>query len=186
MSSETPGRASIDLIDLGKNKIVEPLNAYRIGEGRFGIARFSPSKPYIVTMGLSACKGLSFYREDTRLGLLAHIAVVSEPDKIICGLVNEVGGTLKGVGVNLVMGHHQAMNSDTGFFWDGKWPTIDELIKEIQKYSPSSFKVDTHANHIKGLALNLEDGELREIEGSNGWSWSDQHDTSLNRRLDEL
>ncbi len=186
MSAETPKPANIEFINLSTNKIAEPLFAHRVDEGHFDIARFSPQRPFLVTRGLSACKGLAFYRASDQLGLLAHISIVNDPERLISGLVHEVGGTLRGIDAYLIMGTYESRNSGKDPYWERKWPTLDELIREIQKHSPSRLLVDAHpGSGMKSTALNLENGKLHEIDLSTEVTWSD-HDTLFNRSLRKL
>lgn len=186
MSAEAPQPTAIEFINLSTNKIAEPLFAHRVDEGHFDVARFSPQRPFLVTRGLSACKGLTFYRASDQFGLLAHISIANDPERLISGLVHEVGGTLRGIDVHLVMGTYESRNSGKDSYWERKWPTLDELIREIQIYSPSRFKVDARTKAgTKSIALNLENGKLHEIDADTEWTWGEQ-DTVSNKRLSTL
>lgn len=186
MNSEFSRPTNIEFIDLHTDRIAEPHSAHRIAERYYGIAGFTPQRPFLVTRGLSACKGLSIYDGKKQIGLLAHIAVANDLETMIEGLVGKVGGTLRGTNVHVVLGTYEARYSGIGYEWDRKWPTIDELINELQKYSPSRLLVDEHpGSGMKSIALNLENGKLHEIDLSTEMPWSDQ-DTFFNRSLRRL
>ena len=67
------------------------------------------------------------------------------------------------------------------------WPTPEQLVNDVTTHHPKIILIDDKYNpHPRGIALNLETGEVKEIDNSKVWTWSDQQDTSLNRRIDEL
>ncbi|OGE27034.1 hypothetical protein A3C32_03770 [Candidatus Daviesbacteria bacterium RIFCSPHIGHO2_02_FULL_41_14] len=184
-----PNPTQIRHVDLSEDKMLEPLNAHRIGEGRYGIASFSPEKPYLITYGLSACKAVVMYDPKDHKGLIAHFSAVKDLDKIIKGLFSEFQGTLDEATVCVVVGSSEGTADAAGFGTQERrfWPTPEQLVNDVTTHHPKIILIDDKYNpHPRGIALNLETGEVKEIDNSKGWTWSDQQDTSLNRRIDEL
>ena len=71
IAETSSSKPEIKKIDLSIDKIPEPLTAYRINEGRYGVKTFSPDKPYLITYGLSACKGKLSTIENQKLDFYA-------------------------------------------------------------------------------------------------------------------
>ncbi len=170
--------------DLRANIIADPEQAYRVGEGRYGMAQYSPDKPHLLTYTLSACKALAFSEESTKRGLLAHLALVRDLEKVTTGLVNEFGGSLAQTDVYLAMGAYQAKKLR---FEDGNWPTIDDLIKVISKHKPGRiFVEDKPAEPYRNYTLDLVAGQLKEIEGLEFWSLMNLHDSTIAKPIVSL
>lgn len=176
----------VQRINLTADKIKEPINAYRINEGRFGFATFREDRADLLTCGLDSCKGLVFADRAKRIGLLAHLAVVNDLEKVVTGLVKEFHGVFSEADAFIIFGSYQLPNIKVGI-WGGNFPTIDDLITEVSKHNPKRLYVDDQKDTgIRGITLNLGTGEVKEIDGKNGWTWSEQHDTSINRWIEEL
>ena len=184
-----PNSPQIEHIDLSKDKISEPLNAYRVGEGRYGMISLSPERPYLITYGLSACKAVVIYDARVHKGLIAHLSTVKDLSKVINGLFSEFQGDLDQAIVSVVVGSSEGRGDDANFRTQEHryWTSLERLVDAIVVYHPKTIQIDDKYNtHSKGIALNLETGEVREIDSSKGWTWSDQQDTSINRRIDEF
>ena len=185
----TPNSTQIEHIDLSKDKIPEPLNSYRIREGRYGIASFSPERPYLITYGLSACMAIVVYDSKARKGLIGHLSTVKGLDKVIKGLFSEFQGDLNQATISIVVGSSVGSGDAANFGTQEHhfWPSLGQLISAITMHNPKTIEIDDkYSTHPRGIALNLETGEVKEIDNSREWTWSDQQDTSLNRRIDEI
>ena len=184
-----PNPPKIEHIDLSQDKIPEPLNAYRVNEGRYGVASFSPERPYLITYGLSACKAVVVYDAKVHKGLIAHLSVVKDLGKVVKGLLSEFQDSLDEVSVCIVVGANEGTTDSASFGRRERyfWPPIERVVDNIALYHPKTIFIDAKSNpHPRGISLNLETGEIREIDNSKGWTWSNQQDTSLNRKIDEI
>lgn len=169
-------------IDLSREKIIEPLDACRVEEGYFVVTEYSPEKPYLLTCGLAACKSIIFYNPLSQRGLMAHVSIVQNTERLILKLMSDFGSIDKSQ-CYIISGSSRADSSGQKYHW----PTTDELIKEIQKFNPGNLNIDDGNNdgQPRGIVIDLEDGKVSEIDGSNGWTWSDKHDTSQNKKIEE-
>lgn len=179
----------IEHIDLSQDRVPEPLNAYRVGEGRYGMVSFSPERPYLITYGLSACKALVIYDSKGRKGLIAHLSTVKDLDGVINGLFSEFQADLDQVVVSVVVGSSEDRGgaANLGTQEQRYWTSLEQLVNAIVVHHPKTIQIDGKYNtHPRGIALNLKTGEVKEIDNSKGWTWSNQQVTSINRRIDEL
>lgn len=175
IKNKIPGFTDVEFIDLTRDKVKEPLDAHRVEQGRYAIATYSPDRPFLLTYGLASCKGIVFYDKKSRKGLMCHLASVEDLNKVVEGMVSKFGADLSESKVYIVMGNHQNRR-------EHPWPTIEQLAIEIGKHKPARLFIDANKSvRAKGIVLNLETGELKELDGSKGWSWSRQQDTSHNR-----
>lgn len=78
---------NIEEINLSKDVIKEPLNASRVQENHFITAAYSPEKPWLITYGLSACKGIVFLDKSRKSALMAHLASVKDLGVVIRKMV---------------------------------------------------------------------------------------------------
>ena len=170
-------------IDLTNEKIEEPLNAYRVESTRYGIAQFTPECPYIATFGVASCKVIAFYNPTEKKGLIAHVSVARNTDAVVERLVSDFGG-IQSSDCYIVGGTNQARNIGGTH----QWPTTEELSERLQKFHPGSLSIDGGVQDWgpRGVALNLGTGELKEVDGSRGWTWSKEHDTSVNKLLEDV
>lgn len=162
-------------INLTENKIKEPLNSHRVGENRYDIATYSQERPYLITYGLSACKALVFYNSTEKKGFIAHISVTGNLKDVIDRFIADLGN-LTDADCYVVNGGRQAEG--------GQWPEVESLIVELSRYQPKSLSINrSGVDKPRGVALNLENGELSEIDNSSGWTWSDSQDVTINKRI---
>lgn len=174
---------TVDTVDLSVDKIAEPLNAYRVNEGRYAIAAFSREKPYLITYGLLTCKGIIFYNQATKKGLVCHLSTVRDLSKTIASLVTDFGEN-PAVSDVFVVESTSAKKTMSGNHY---WPSTGQLALGLKKIGFRKIFVDANQAGIKtprGISLNLETGDVREIDNSNRWTWSKQQDTSTNRYID--
>lgn len=173
-------------VDLSRDKIEKPINAYRVYTNYYGIAQHSPDRAFITTYGLFYCKGIAFTNGTDGRGLLGHIAHVFDLERVIAGLVEQYGGVSQS-DVYLVSGHVQTSSERRGPYI---WPTIDELVREVCRHNPERLLVDDkqQTDTPRSISLNLQNGEVKEIDESSSWMWGSQYDTSINigRRISEL
>lgn len=184
----------ISNVDLTQDPIKEPLNAYGIEESCFGVAQYSPKMPYIITSGLYSCKAIVFYNHDSQKGLLCHLSAVRDLKKLIQDMIDHFGEDFSKTEVHVIRG----VSSGTQGLYS---PTIEEIISEISKNQPRELfvaneKMDEMKNmdrawktgelRKRSIALNLETGEVSEIDKNYGWTWSNEHDTSINVDIYDL
>ncbi len=181
-------------IDLSKEKVAEPFNAWRVHEGYFAVETYSSAWPYIVTYGLDSCKEIAIYNANNKKGAVCHLAMVHDLDAVVNGLVTEFGGDLTLSEAFVVVGTHQVANRDTkslaNLFGRGEkyyWPTGNQLIETLGKFNPNSLSVDkNYGKHPRGITLNLENGQLKEIDNAKIWSWSRKQNISGNKTVDSI
>lgn len=197
---------SDEYIFLSRNKVDEPLadQVYRIDEGYYGIlnlqterdrVRSDPNekvRPYLLTFGLSSCVAVSFYDPITKTGSLAHLylgkpTIPGGKELNIPFFITKVFGdlsTLYGV---------KRENMIITIVWGAPIRTrysvkrMQELILALQQIKPRKFRLDsTEGGKIRGVFLNIENGELKEINQGTlkPWSWSTEHDTTLSKAVD--
>ncbi|MFH1826977.1 MAG: hypothetical protein ABH812_00900 [bacterium] len=147
-------------IDLSTRKLEEPLNAFMVRERGFGIAKYTPDKPFLKTYGLGYCKGIVFYRPKDRMGLICHLSVVKNIDVVVKKLIDNFGGSLNNTKIYLVEGKFPRKErvTSSNFFW----PTMQDLIEGFSKVSKEPLFVDFGNDDGKkrGIALNMETGEV--------------------------
>ncbi len=166
-----PNPTQIEQVDLSKDKMLEPLNAHRIGVGRYGIVSFSPENPYLITYGLSVCKAIVMYDAKDHKGLIAHLSTVNDLERIIKGLFSEFQGDLSQTTMSIVVGSSEGTENAANFGTQERrfWTSLEQLVNIIAVHHPKTIQVDDKYNtHPRGIALNLESGELKEIDNSKG------------------
>ena len=160
---DTSKAAEIINIDLARDTMLYmPPKGYLINVNNFGIAKFTPDKPFLITDSLYSCKAVIFYDGAEKKGLLCHLP---PPEKIawaekIDRLVSEFNPStdLKNVKVYVIEGRYQ---SDSSPF------TIDSIVYDISKYHPFCIYVDRHftsAPMPKGILLNLQNGKVSQLK----------------------
>lgn len=169
----------VEKIDLSKDKIDDPLNAHTIDEGRFGIAQFTQDVPYLTTYGISCCKGIVFYDEQTKTGLLCHLSLTKDHKITVAHLVDSFLKPFSRVDAYLVFGVYQA---DSCSWLHAYWPTMEQLTVEITSYKPRRLIVDEHPGYrntgTKGIVLDLSSGRLNQVKS---WIWSEHRNQSINK-----
>lgn len=120
-------------IDLSTEKIPEPLNAHRINEGYFGLATFSPERPYMITYGLSACKCLILYDKGSKTGLVAHISLVHDLGAVIDTLLSALNGNHSQAKVYLIEGSASATRESSSWLKTAPpyWPSTEQLLAAL-------------------------------------------------------
>ena len=68
------------------------------------------------------------------------------------------------------------------------WPTLEDIASYFMRNNPRTLRLDnnTAGPAIRGIALNLTNGKVSEIDGSKGWTWSRYHDTSSDEVLYDI
>lgn len=176
-------------IDLSPEKVPEPVNAHRINEGYFGLATYSSERPYMVTYGLSACKCLIMYDETTKRGLVAHISLVHDLGAVIDKCLSAFDYNVSQTKVYLVEGSAAETRELPSWLKTAPpyWPTTEQLLEELSRRNIRNITLASNREKTglpRGVVLNLESGEVKELENTHGWTWSKQQDTTLNIPLE--
>lgn len=171
-------KKTVTELDLSVNQIKEPLNSYRVREGHYIIAQYSKERPWLITVGLSACKAVVIYNHKEKKGLVVHLNTHKNIKKTLEKTLNEFGG-INNCEITVVHGLNQANNSN----WLYEWPTLEKITETLHSLGGENIRLDKTSGRIRGIGLNLENGNIKEIDGSKGWSWSDQQNTKDNKRL---
>jgi len=165
-------------VDLSTDKIAEPLDAaaYRVNENRFVVARYTPERPYIITYGISACKGVVISSPEEQRGLVGHLSAGGNLEENLDRLVQGYESNLDEADVHVV----RAIQSDPNF-----WPPIEAICEYFLQHNPRTLAIDNNptGTQIRGIAINLADGRVSEIDRASGWTWSELQDTSLNQPI---
>lgn len=156
------------------------INFYSVGEGDFVVANHSPEKPYLATMGLFTCKAIAIYSHESQRGLLAHLAQSRLLDLDIERLVRQFGDKFSEASVQIVK--TQQANDDI------VWPASEAVASELLKYGPSDISIDNNVDNrqIRGVALDLADGVLYELDHDRADEWHGSVDFSKNVSIDPL
>ncbi len=176
-------------IDLSTEKVPEPLNAHRINEGYYGLATFSSERPYMVTYGLSACKCLILYDEATKTGLMAHISLVHDLGAVIDTCLSALNGNYLQAKVYLIEGSASETKELPSWLKTAPpyWPTTEQLLAALNQRNIRNILLDSNREKLglpRGVVLDLESGEVKELDNTNGWTWSKEQDVTLNRHLE--
>ncbi len=176
-------------IDLSTEKVPEPLNAHRVNEGHYGLATFSSERPYMVTYGLSACKCLILYDEGTKTGLIAHISLVQDLGAVIDTCLSALNGNYSQAKVYLIEGSASETRESPAWLKTAPpyWPSTEQLLEELSRRNIRNIAVDSNREDSglpRGVVLDLETGEVKELDNTQGWSWSKDQGVTLNRRLE--
>lgn len=162
--------------DLSSDMVAEPLNAYRVAENQFAVTTYPAQLPYMVTYGISVCKGIVIYSPEEQRGLVGHLAMAPDRKKSLGKIAAGFDSTLAGTDILLI----ESMQSS-----GDAWPSLESLQDYFMSHNPRTLTIDTNHSgiHPRGISLDLRSGQIREIDGSNGWTWSEDQDTSLNQRI---
>jgi hypothetical protein len=176
-------------IDLSTEKVPEPLNAHRVNERYYGLATFSSERPYMVTYGLSACKCLILYDKGAKTGLIAHISLVQDLGAVIDTCLSALNGNYLQAKVYLIEGSASATRESPSWLKTAPpyWPSTEQLLEELNRRNVRNILLDSNRENSglpRGVVLDLESGEVKELDNTNGWTWSKEQDVTLNRHLE--
>ncbi len=173
-SLEQAKSETVSEVDLTVNTITEPLDSYRVGEGYFAVAEYSRERPYIITYGLSVCKGIVMYDPDKKRGLVAHLAWAEDAETSLSGIVDSYEDSLQSSDVLTV----QTSTEGNPEYW----PTLESVTELLLRHNPRSLAIDknTQGTWVRGIALHLGNGQVSEIDPTKAWRWSKEQDTSRN------
>lgn len=154
----------------------ERIDHYMVSEGKFAVAPHNPEKPYITTMGLYVCKAIAIHNPATQRGLLAHLAYTPDLEGAIDTIMKAYGPEVEAADVRLVRAN------------EGKgpnWPHINDVARTIARYNPQSVTMDINpAGHLtRGVALNLAEGSIHELDQGAIHKWSGSHSLELNQYI---
>lgn len=153
------------------------INFHSVSEGSFIVADHSPERPFLATMGLFTCKAIAIYSPESQKGLLAHLSHARLMDFDIKRLVWQFGDDIETADVQIV----QAQQSQD----EVEWPSSDTIATELSRYTPASIAIDrnTESHEIRGVALDLADGILYELDNETGDMWHGSVDFSRNNPI---
>ncbi len=148
------------------------INFHAVREGDFVVADYSPELPYVATMGLFTCKAIAVHSRESGRGLLAHLSHTRMLDFDIERLVRQFGDGFEAATVQIV----QTQQSQD----EVKWPSSDTIAEELSRYAPASIAIDrnTEGREIRGVALDLADGILYELDNETADVWHGSVDFS--------
>lgn len=157
--------------------LTERVDHYTVGEGKFGVTPYTPEKPYITTMGLYICKAIAIHNPATKRGLLAHLSYTYDLEKSIDTIVESFGPEIADADVQLVR---------TTEYRDPEWPVVDDIARAMARHDPQSIAIDLNpqSHRVRGVALNLAEGSLHELDFETMDQWSGAQSIALNQPID--
>lgn len=172
---------TISFVDLGAETMLEPVNSHRVNEGQFAVVEYTPEIPFVVTYGLYVCTAIVIANSERQRGLVAHLSVTRNLPLSLGALVDAYGEDVRESSVTIVR-TNDAPDRIV------QWPKLSPIVDYFSGLNPGQLTVDDNPldHGIRGIALDLSDGEVRELTGLNGrtkWSWSKLQDTSLNQPI---
>ncbi len=156
------------------------INFHSVSEGSFIVADHSPERPFLATMGLFTCKAIAIYSPESQRGLLAHMSHARLLEFDIERLVRQFGDDFEAASVQIVETQQHANEVE--------WPTTDRIATELARYAPADITIDRNvdAREIRGVALDLSDGVLYELDNEVADEWYGSVDFSRNVNIDPL
>ncbi|MCX6727773.1 MAG: hypothetical protein NTX11_03110 [Candidatus Saccharibacteria bacterium] len=150
------------------------INFHSVSEGFFVVADHSPERPFLATLGLFTCKAIAVHSPESQRGLLAHLSHAQLLDLDIERLVRQFGDGFEAASVQIVQTQQHGNEVE--------WPSSDRIATEVCKYAPASISIDRNvdAHEIRGVALDLTNGALYELDNESADMWHGSVEFSKN------
>lgn len=149
---------------LGNTWLNEEVNCVFVEENEYFVSEYSVEESYIATHGLHVCKGIAIYSPESKRGLLAHLSHVEQLDSSLETLVSAFAQDITTAEVTIVMAIQDRE--------EGLWATtVDEIADQFTDLGANNINIDRNRSNriIRGIAFNLEDGRVSELETEDPW-----------------